>query len=145
MVGYILGNTLTDHGYVTRGVCQVEEGYLTEIVERKQIQRQEGVVRYLEGEKWIDVDANRLVSMNMWALIPDVFVQLEEDLVDFLNHEVLHNVENSGCLIPTTIGELIEKGKAKVKIYASHDIWQGVMTYLAQLKEEGLYPNRLFE
>lgn len=153
MVGYILNNTLTDNGYVTRGVCQVENGYLTEIVERKQIERQDGAVRYLDGEKWVDVAADRLVSMNMWALTPDVFEQLEEDLVDFLNHEVPLNVEKSECLIPTTIGKLIEKGKAKVKMYASHDTWQGVtykedklgvMAHLAQLKEEGLYPNKLF-
>ena len=153
MVGYILNNTLTDNGHVTRGVCQIENGYLTEIVERKQIERQDGAVRYLDGEKWVDVVADRLVSMNMWALTPDVFEQLEEDLVDFLEHEVPLNVEKSECLIPTTIGELIEKGNAKVKMYASHDTWQGVtykedkpgvMAHLAQLKEEGLYPNRLF-
>lgn len=62
MVGYILNNTLKDNGYVTRGVCQIEDGYLTEIVERKQIERQEGVVRYLEGEKWVDIAADSLVS-----------------------------------------------------------------------------------
>ena len=153
MVGYILNNTLTDHGHVTRGVCQVEEGYLTEIVERKQIERQDGVVRYLDGEKWIDVAPDSLVSMNMWALTPDIFAQLEEDIVDFLEHEVPLDVEKSECLIPTTIGELIEKGEARVKMYASHDTWQGVtykedkpgvMAALAQLKEEGLYPKKLW-
>ena len=153
MVGYILNNTLTDNGHVTRGVCQIEEGYLAEIVERKQIERQDGVVRYLDGEEWRDVAADSLVSMNMWALTPEVFTQLEEDIVDFLEHEVPLDVEKSECLIPTTIGELIEKGEAKVKMYASHDTWQGVtykedkpgvMAELAQLKEEGLYPQRLW-
>ena len=153
MVGYILNNTLTDNGYVTRGICQIEDGYLTEIVERKQIERREGGVRYLDEDKWIEVTPDRLVSMNMWALTPDVFAQLEGDLVEFLDHEVPLNVEKSECLIPTTIGELIEKGQAKVKMYASHDTWQGVtykedkpgvMAALADLKEKGLYPHKLW-
>lgn len=90
----------------------------------------------------------------MWALTPAVFAQLEEDIVDFLAHEVPLDVEKSECLIPTTIGELIEKQKAKVKVYASHDTWQGVtykedkpqvMAALAKLKEEGKYPERLWK
>lgn len=153
MVGYILNNTLTDHGHVTRGLCQMEAGYLTEIVERKQIERQEGVVRYLEGDRWVDVAPDRLVSMNMWALTPQVFPQLEADLVDFLEYEVPLNVEKAECLIPTTIGKLITKGKAKVKMYASHDTWQGVtykedkpgvMAALTVLKQQGLYPEQLW-
>ena len=112
------------------------------------------MVRYLDGEEWIDVSPDSLVSMNMWALTPAVFAQLEEDLVDFLDHEVPLNVEKSECLIPTTIGELIEKGEAKVKMYASHDTWQGVtyredkpvvMAALAKLKEDGLYPQYLWK
>ena len=153
MVGYILNNTLTDHGYVTRGVCQVKEGYLTEIIERKQIERQAGVVKYLENQKWQEVAADSLVSMNMWALTPDIFTQLEEGFVDFLEHEVPLDVEKSECLIPITIGKLIQANEAQVKVYASHDTWQGV-TYkedkagvkaaLAQLKEKGLYPKKLW-
>lgn len=153
MVGYILNNTLTDHGHVTRGVCQLEEGYLTEIVERKQIERQEGVVRYLDGERWVDVSPESLVSMNMWALTPEVFAQLEEDIVDFLQHEVPCNVDKAECLIPTTIGELIEKGAARVKMYASHDQWHGVtykedkpqvMEALRVLKARGQYPEKIW-
>nr|WP_307990919.1 hypothetical protein [uncultured Niameybacter sp.] len=86
-------------------------------------------------------------------MIPEVFTQLEEDLVDFLEHEVPLDVEKFECLIPTTIGELIEKDEAKVKVYASHDTWQGVtykedkpgvMAALKNLKEGGLYPERLW-
>ena len=154
MVGYILNNTLTDHGHVTRGVCQMQGEYLAEIVERKQIERQEGVVRYLDGETWVDVSEDTLVSMNMWALTPAVFPLLEADLVDFLTNEVPGNVEKSECLIPTTIGELIEEGKASVKIYPSHDTWHGVtykedkpqvMEALAALKRGGMYPEKLWK
>lgn len=86
--------------------------------------------------------------MKIWSLTPEVFTQLEEDIVDFLEHEVPLEVEKSECLIPTIIVELIEKGEAKVKMYASHDTWQGVtykedksgvMAALAQLKEGGGY------
>lgn len=153
MVGYILNNTLTDHGHVTRGVCQIKNGYLAEIVERKQIERQDGAVRFFNDEEWVDVAPDSLVSMNMWALTPEVFTQLEEDIVDFLKYEVPLNLEKSECLIPTTIGKLIQKGEAKVKMYASHDTWQGVtykedkpgvMAALKGLKEEGIYPKRLW-
>lgn len=153
MVGYILDNTLTDNGYVTRGICQIKDGYLTEIVERKQIERQSGVVRYLDGDQWVDVDANRLVSMNMWGLTPEIFSQLEEALKDFLDKDVAKDIYKSECLIPTTIGELIQKGIARVRVYSSKDTWQGV-TYkedkpgvreaLEEFKKEGLYPRRLW-
>lgn len=154
MVGYILNNTLTDHGHVTRGVCKIKEGYLSEIVERKQIERQSGAVRYLAGENWVEVDPESLVSMNMWGLTPAIFDQLETAMHTFLDEEVAKDVYKSECLIPTTIGELIEKGEAKVKMYASQDTWQGVtykedkpgvMAALAQLKADGLYPQKLWK
>lgn len=153
MVGYILSNTLTDNGHVTRGVCQIENGYLAEIVERKQIECQLGVVRYLEGGEWVEVAEDSLVSMNMWGLTPDIFRQLEAAMKEFLDTDVAKDVYKSECLIPTTIGELIGKDEAKVKMYASHDTWQGVtykedkpgvMAALKALKEEKLYPERLW-
>lgn len=153
MVGYILDNTLTDNGYVTRGVCQIEEGYLTQIVERKQIERQSGQVRYLEHESWVEVAADSLVSMNMWGLTPQIFGQLEDALKDFLDKDVVEDLYKAECLIPTTIGKLIQKGDARVKVYSSHDTWHGVtyiedkpgvMEALEKLKEEGLYPEELW-
>ncbi len=154
MVGYILDNTLTDHGSVTRGIYQLQEGYLTEIIERKQIERQEGKVRYLVGEDWVEADAKGLASMNMWALTPQIFEQLEEEIKHFLEEDVPKDIQRSECLIPTTIGKLIQKGEAKVKVYSSHDTWHGVtyiedkpevMAALAKLKEDGLYPERLWK
>lgn len=153
MVGYILDNTLTDHGHVTRGICQIEEGCLTEIIERKQIERRDGGVRFYDGSEWVPVEENSLASMNMWALTPEVFAQLEEAMITFLEKEVTQDVYKSECLIPTTIGQLIEKGEARVKVYSSHDTWHGVtyiedkpgvMAALAQLKEQGLYPTYLW-
>lgn len=150
MVGYILDNTLTDHGHVTRGVCQLEDDYLINIVERKEIMRQEGGVRFKQGDAWVEVDENSLVSMNMWALTPEVFPLLEEELKTFLEEDVPQDMLKSECLIPTTIGKLIDTHRAKVKVYPSHDAWHGV-TYkedkpivkeaLSQLKKKGIYPN----
>lgn len=153
MVGYILDNTLTDHGYVTRGVCQIKAGYLSEIIERKQIERQAGKVRYLADEKWVETNPEGLVSMNMWGLTPEIFPQLEDALRVFLDQEVPQALEQAECLIPTTIGQLIQIGEAKVKVYTSQDTWHGVtykadkpqvMAALAQLKAEGLYPKQLW-
>lgn len=154
MVGYILGHTLTDNGYVTRGVCQLEAGYLSHIVERKQIERQDGVIKYLDGEKWLEVAPDSLVSMNMWGFTPTIFSKLEGAIVDFLEREVTKEPYKSECLIPTTVGELILQDEVKVKVYASHDTWQGVtykedkpvvMAALAKLKEDGLYPQHLWK
>ena len=157
MVGYQLKNTLTDKGSVARGLCmRDEEDYLTEIVERTKIVKTMEGAAYTEddGATYTEVSLDTLVSMNMWAFYPDIFPLMEEAMNEFFKTKTAENPLKSECLIPTEIGGLLEKGKAKVKVLSSTDRWFGV-TYqedkpmvkssIQNLKEEGLYPEKLWE
>ena len=121
MAGFVLKNTLSDNGGVTRGICK---NNLTEVVETKNIVKTatgaeaDGVV--------IDVDA--LVSMNMWGLTPDFLGVLEEGFKEFFEKEVPGNPLKAEYLIPSFIGELLEQGKMSVKVLRTNDTWYG-MTY----------------
>ena len=157
MVGYQLKNTLTDKGSVARGLCMMDrEGNLTEIVERTRIVKTGDSAAFTEddGNTYTEVSMDTLVSMNMWAFYPDIFPLMEEAMENFFNKKVAENPLKAECLIPTEIGGLLEKKKACVKVLYSTDRWFGV-TYqedkpmvkasIQQLKDEGLYPERLWE
>lgn len=157
MVGYRLKNTLTDKGSVTRGLCMTnEQGFLTEIVERKNIIKTEAGAAYSEdeGQSWKEVSADTLVSMNMWAFYPSIFTQMEAKMEAFFAQKVVLDSLKAECLIPTEIGALLAEGKVSVKVLSSQDQWFGV-TYqedkplvkasIQQLKEKGEYPNKLWE
>ncbi|MBQ7974255.1 MAG: nucleotidyltransferase [Clostridia bacterium] len=134
MVGYKLGNTLTDNGTVARGVCVAENGILKQIEEHTAIDRNSGF------------PDDTLVSMNMWGLNKDIFPYLEKDFHDFLETRI--NEPKSECLLPMTIGRKIREENAQVTVLATPERWYGV-TYrddmpavkAAMLKfvEEGKY------
>lgn len=150
MAGFVLKNTLSDNGGVTRGICKMDEqNNLTEVVETKNI------VKTADGAeadgKVIDVDS--LVSMNMWGLTPDFLGVLEEGFKEFFEKEVPGNPMKAEYLIPIFIGELLEQGKMSVKVLKTNDTWYG-MTYhedVASVKdsfkkmlENGVYKADLF-
>ena len=149
MVGFVLGNTLTDHGSVARGVCKVEDGKLAGVDERTRIEKREGKVQYYENDTWYDVDANSLVSMNMWGFTPKFMEEVEERFPSFLKETVKENPLKSEFYIPVTVDTLIREGKATVTVLSSDDKWYGV-TYqedkpmvkegIRKLIEAGKYP-----
>ena len=152
MVGYVLGNTLTEHGRVARGVCEVtKEGYLKEIHERTWIEKCEGGAKYTEddGATWTILPEGSTVSMNMWGFQPDILRELEQRLKGFLKQEVPDNPLKAEYFLPTVVGELLAEGKADVKVLKSEDKWYGV-TYkedkeavvkaISKLKAQGIYP-----
>ena len=154
LTGFILGNTLSENGSVTRGLCKVDEnGFLTDIVETHNIFKSEAgaVVRTEDGET--NVDTNCPVSMNMWGLQPDFFEILEKGFLKFLEDNA-SNYEKAEYLLPTIIGELLRSDKANVTVLQSNDQWFGV-TYkedkpyvvesIQTLVENGVYPKKLFE
>ena len=154
MVGFVLGNTLSDNGSVTRGLCQVDEnGLLTDIVETYNIFKSEtgAVIRTEEGEA--EVDAGCPVSMNMWGLQPDFFEILEDGFLNFLENNA-SNYQKAEYLLPTIVGGLLRSGEAEVTVLKSNDQWFGV-TYkedkpyvvesIRALVESGVYPKHLFE
>ena len=126
MVGFVLKNTLSDNGGVTRGICQVDSSrMLTGIVETHNIVKTEdgAAVETTEGRKPIDVESE--VSMNMWGLQPEFFTVLEEGFADFLDKTDKEDLK-AEYLLPTIIGGLLEEQKAEVKVLQSKDQWFGV-------------------
>ena len=155
MAGYILKNTLSDNGTVTRGVCVVDEksGYLEKILETHSIYADEkGKVHCEEADvaEWIHPDVN--VSMNMWAGYPDFIDYLEEGFREFLAH-IEDNPMKKEYLLPNIVELLLNQDKATVKVYETADRWFGV-TYLEDkpfvvdsirgLIKDGVYPENLW-
>ena len=125
MAGFVLKNTLSDNGGVTRGICKMDtENNLTEVVETGNIIKTENGAE-ADG---VTIDTDSLVSMNMWGLTPDFLEVLEEGFKEFFEKEVVKNPLKAEYLIPTFIGELLEQGKISVKVLRSNDTWYG-MTY----------------
>ena len=150
MAGFVLKNTLSDNGGVTRGICKMDEnGNLTEVVETKNI------VKTATGAETdgVAVDVNSLVSMNMWGLTPDFLDVLEQGFKEFFEKEVPENPLKAEYLIPIFIGELLEQGKMNVKVLKTNDTWYG-MTYhedvaavkdsFKKMLEDGVYQADLF-
>ena len=155
MVGYLLGNTVTDNGSVARGVCKTENGYLTQVVERTRIEKYEGGIHFTEdGENWTDVTADTIVSMNLWGFTPSFLAELEKRFPGFLDTLAVKNPEKAEYFLPLAVEDLLREDKATVKVLQSPDKWFGV-TYaadkpvvVAALKEKtaaGLYPDGLWK
>jgi hypothetical protein len=130
MVGYVLRNTLSEHGHVARGVCQVtSEGYLQSIRELIRIEMLPDGIQYRdEHENWVPLAADSPVSMNFWGFTPGLFDELEERLPRFL----AENMENlmSEFLLPKLVGDLLREKRARVRVLPTDEKWFGV-TYQA--------------
>ncbi len=128
MTAYELSNTLSPNGTVSRGVCSVEEGFLTDVTEVTKINSDMTCV--IDG-KDVTLDAKTPVSMNLWGLTPDVFEQIEKDYQTFLKEADLSKDE---FFIPTIINDMAKSGKATIKVYTNKDKWYGI-TYREDLPE----------
>ncbi|MBR3867849.1 MAG: nucleotidyltransferase [Clostridia bacterium] len=122
MAGFRLKNTLTENGTVSRGVCDVVDGYLTSVVERTKIKD----CKFTEddGATWTELSPDTLVSMNLWGFKPDVFGYIEEGFRNFLTEKI--NVPKSEYYLPLVVSELIEKDIKKVRVLTAEDKWYGV-------------------
>ena len=154
MAGFRLGNTLSDNGSVTRGVCHIENGALTGVTETHNIFKTvEGAETRSDDGTVEKLDVKSLVSMNMWGLTPDFLKTLEEGFKEFFEKEVPANPLKAEYLIPTFIGELLSEGKMSVKVLRTNDTWYG-MTYkedvaavkesFSKMLEDGTYKGVLF-
>ena len=157
MVGFRVGNTLSENGTVARGICSKDEkGNLTTVVERTEIQRvpADGPVCYKDEDgKWVAIDDNTPVSMNMWGFTPDYFEHSEAYFREFLSDP--KNMENlkAEFFIPLMVNKLITEGTATCEVLDTTSKWFGV-TYAAdrdatvariqKLVDDGVYPNKLF-
>ena len=157
MVGFQIENTLTENGYVSRGVCQLsDEGYLTDITERTKIQWQDDKIVFTEddGTTWQELPRGTSVSMNFWGFTSSMMKELKERFPAFLDKAVVENPMKGEYFLPGVVDQLIQEGKAEVKVLNSMDRWYGV-TYkedkesvvdaLQSMKDKGEYPDVLWK
>ena len=153
MVGYRVGNTMSESGTVSRGICETNEASeLTSVVERTKIGYYNGGIAFNEGEEWTMLDPNVPVSMNMWGFTPDYFKYSDEIFVEFLK-ENMSNLK-SEFFIPLIVNDLIQTNRASVTVLDTPSKWFGV-TYaqdrpdvvakIQSLVDAGEYPSPLFK
>lgn len=157
MVGYILSNTLTENGYVSRGICEMDkDAFLTGITERTHIEQRDMGVQFTEddGQTWEDIAADSIVSMNMFGFTASMLKELECRFPEFLEKGLKENPMKCEYFLPSVVSDLIEEDKADVKVLRSEDRWYGitykedkeaVVSAVQKLKDTGVYPQHLWE
>ena len=156
MVGYLLKNTVTENGTVARGVCEeTADHYLTVVTERTKIEKGEPP-RYTEddGKTWTELPGDTIVSMNMWGFTRSFLTEAEVRFSAFLDKALVENPLKGEYFLPSVVSQLINEGKARVKVLRSEDKWYGVtyredkpavMAAIADKTASGLYPDSLWE
>ena len=152
MVGYVLENTLTENGTVSRGICVVDDNsLLTSVEERGEIRRDGEVAAYKNGDSTAYMPLESVASMNCWGFTPDIFEKLSNGFKSFLLEK---HADELKCeyYLPFAVCDMLTNGECEVKVYASKDSWYGV-TYkedkpfvvesIAALKANGVYPKKL--
>lgn len=152
MAGYILGNTVTDNGYVSRGVCSCDNGKLTCVVERTHIEKRDGQIQYMENDTWTPLAEDSVVSMNCWGFTPAIFDELEKGLVNFLKNDLPKNPEKAEFFLPFLVQDVIDAKKCSVEVLETTAKWYGVTytadrpvmaQFLKDATDAGIYPNGL--
>lgn len=154
MVGFLLENTLTEHGHVARGVCAVDSGgYLVDVHERTKIQKFGKAIKYAEDDgNWVTIPSGSIASLNTWGFTPGMFGELEARFPEFLQLNA-SNIIKAEYFLPEVVGALLADNKAKVKVLTSDERWYGV-TYqedkplvkqaINKLVGKGIYPEKLW-
>ena len=128
MVGFRVGNTLTENGTVSRGVCEVDEnGMLKQVVERTKIEKRETCAAFLNDDEatWTELDFDTIVSMNCWGFSPDIFANLEEEFREFYRKNS-HNPLKSEFYLPFAVQQQKDDGVCDVRVYPTQSLWYGV-------------------
>ena len=157
MVGYRLGNTVTEHGHVARGVCEEDaDGYLLRVTEHTHIEKDGEDARFTEddGASWTALSGDTIVSMNLWGFTRSFLQEAEARFPAFLDRTLKENPLKGEYFLPSVVTQLLEEKKARVKVLRSGDKWHGV-TYredkpvvvaaIAEMTAAGLYPDQLWE
>ena len=157
MVGYRLGNTVTEHGSVARGVCEQDsQGYLVKVTERTQIEKDGENARFTQdgGATWTGLSGDAVVSMNLWGFTRSFLDEAQARFPAFLDKILREDPLKGEYFLPGVVTQLLEEGKARVKVLRSADRWYGV-TYredkpevvraIGALTAQGRYPSRLWE
>lgn len=157
MVGYLLGNTITDNGYVSRGVCVTNDRKeLVSVTERTRIEKRDGGIAFSEdgGQTWTELPAETVVSLNMWGFTRSILEEIRDGFPAFLEEGLKSNPLKCEYFLPAVVSRLVKEEKASVTVLKSHDKWYGI-TYkedkpmvasaLQRMKKEGIYPEHLWE
>ena len=157
MVGYLLGNTVTENGHVARGVCvEDEDHFLQTVTERTHIEKDGDDAHFTEddGATWTELPSSTIVSMNLWGLPTSFFSEAWDRFPAFLDNALKTNPLKGEYFLPSVISQLIQEGKARARVLRSTDKWYGV-TYqadkpvvvaaIAEKTASGLYPDNLWE
>ena len=156
MVGFKLGNTLTENGSVSRGICSLDEnGNLADIVERTKIVKTNDGAAYTEdGENYIPISTDSITSMNIWGFSLGFMKELEKAFDKFCREELPGNPLKGECYLPFVVNDLLKAGRADAKVLTTSDAWFGV-TYqedkpfvrssVKALKDKGIYPKILWD
>ena len=154
MAGYALGNTLSEHGHVARGVCEVTpDGFLVDVRERTHIERLADGIQYTEnGADWVRLPPESSVSLNTWGFTLSIFQELETRFILFLQKNAAH-LTRAEFFLPEVVGDLVREGKARVKVLPTQEKWYGV-TYqedrppvqaaIREMIRQGIYPEKLW-
>ena len=157
MVGYQLGNTVTEHGHVARGVCREDgEHFLEEVVEHTHIEKDGADARFTEdnGATWGHLPGTAIVSMNLWGFTPSFLAEAQARFPAFLDSALAENPLKGEYFLPSVVSQLIDEKKARVKVLRSGEKWYGVTyredkpTVVAAIGEKtaaGLYPDNLWK
>lgn len=153
MVGYKVENTVTENGTVSRGVCEVRDGKLVDVVERSKIQKSKDGIEYLDEDKneWVSLKNDTPVSMNCWAFTPDFFSELKTAFVEFLKENI--NTEKKELFLPFVVQAMMKRGDCGVNVVTTPSKWYGV-TYkedrdgvvesIRKMTLDGTYPENLW-
>lgn len=156
LIGYILRNTLTDNGYVSRGICDVRNGKLVDIKERTQIEMDGDDAKFTEdgGKTYTPLSGDSVASMNMWGFSNAFLDELEKRFPAFLDKAIVENPLKGEFFLPITVDDMLKDGIATVDVYTAPDKWYGV-TYaedkpkvaagIRSLKDKGVYPEQLWK
>lgn len=155
MVAYLLKNTVTENGYVARGICRVEDGYLTDVVERTHIEKRGADAAYTEdGESFVMLPGSTQVSMNCWAFSHSMMDELTKRFPAWLDENLPANPMKCEYFLPFVANALIKAGEGRVKVLNCHETWYGV-TYkedlgkfeeaMAGMRRKGIYPESLLD
>ena len=155
MVAYLVKNTVTENGSVARGVCSGKDGFLTDVVERTRIEKRGDDAAYTEdGETWVHLPGDTLVSMNCWAFGNSLLQELNDRFPAWLDANIPVNPLKCEYFLPFVVNDLIQEGKAAVRLLNCHETWYG-MTYkedmqtvknaIAAMREKGIYPETLLD
>lgn len=155
MIAYQLRNTVTETGYVARGICQVENGLLTDVVERTHIEKHGEVISFTEdGESYTPLPADVPVSMNCWAFSNSMLDELYKRFPAWLDANLPVNPTKCEYFLPFVTNAMIKDGEGTVAVLPCHEQWYG-MTYkedfptvvnaIKALRDEGVYPEKLLD